>query len=523
LVYFGYSMFQPFIPIWFMGNEFNVRDLTESYDPMHSRIYYNRLTWADYDTNQDHLNAVRKMIYIRKKYKNLIGPSTHRLKDKPMVKVPVVGTQPDLPGYGYYNPSGDPVGIIVLGTKTNAVGGIRVKLPLAEMRLDGYVQYNFHNLMSDTITTLAPENGDEFVLEDLSAWDSLIYKIEPNWTFTLLDNFDSGGVATGDLNHNLAVRQAGSSAQYGYTLPHYAHQLTAIGELAMNDGEAVDLDANLMPYLASNFTVKVDGKVTTDWISFSVIGDVDNARHLSPMSFLVRAFGNDDVLWVNHGVGGSGWSMSVSQGTMDAALGSFNPHDWHTYEFRVAASSATSGTFGFYVDGVAIAPSLTYQFNDSTDRTLRWVNPPGGNGLWDNLELTLDVYPEYEGWAVDEGLAAGMNDARADDPDLDGMNNLVEYALGGNPLVDDAAVYAPVFNISGDWVTYVYNRRHDYAIRGLTYGLKVSVDLSGTWTDSGTAYETASVAIDSEFDSVTNKIDITGIPQGFLQLEITEN
>ncbi|RLA42762.1 MAG: hypothetical protein DRQ97_13585, partial [Gammaproteobacteria bacterium] len=180
-------------------------------------------------------------------------------------------------------------------------------------------------------------------------------------------------------------------------------------------------------------------------------------------------------------------------------------------------------TFGFYVDGVAIAPSLTYQFNDSTDRTLRWVNPPGGNGLWDNLELTLDVYPEYEGWAVDEGLAAGMNDARADDPDLDGMNNLVEYALGGNPLVDDAAVYAPVFNISGDWVTYVYNRRHDYAIRGLTYGLKVSVDLSGTWTDSGTAYETASVAIDSEFDSVTNKIDITGIPQGFLQLEITEN
>ena len=103
------------------------------------------------------------------------------------------------------------------------------------------------------------------------------------------------------------------------------------------------------------------------------------------------------------------------------------------------------------------------------------------------------------------------------------MNNLFEYALGGNPLADDAAVYAPVFHPDGDWVTYVYNRRHDYAIRGLTYGLKVNVDLLGAWTDVGTTYETASVAIDAEFDSVTNKIDITGIPRGFLQLEITEN
>ena len=96
-----------------------------------------------------------------------------------MVKVPVVGSQPDLPGYGYYNPTGDPVGIIVLGTKANAVGGIQVELPLVEMRLDGYAQYDFHNLMTDEIITLTAVNGDEFVLEDLGAWDSLIYKIEP--------------------------------------------------------------------------------------------------------------------------------------------------------------------------------------------------------------------------------------------------------------------------------------------------------------------------------------------------------
>ena len=60
---------------------------------------------------------LEKMIFIRKQYKNLIGPSTHELNKKPMVKISVNGSQPDMPSYGYFNETGDPVGIIVLGTK----------------------------------------------------------------------------------------------------------------------------------------------------------------------------------------------------------------------------------------------------------------------------------------------------------------------------------------------------------------------------------------------------------------------
>ena len=181
LVYFGYgTLFQPFIPFWFMGNEFNVRKTVPA-DPFYKIIYFNRINWNDYTTNVTHFNEVRKMIYIRKKYKNLIGPSTYRICDKPIVKVPVAGILPDLPAYAYYNTTGDNVAILVLGTKTNAVNNIVVDLPLEQLRLNNFTCLEFHNLLTDTKQIISPVSGkpNRFQLENLTAWGNLIYKIEP--------------------------------------------------------------------------------------------------------------------------------------------------------------------------------------------------------------------------------------------------------------------------------------------------------------------------------------------------------
>ncbi len=59
---------------------------------------------------------------------------------------------------------------------------------------------------------------------------------------------------------------------------------------------------------------------------------------------------------------------------------------------------------------------------------------------------TLTVKPidpaTYQAWAADsaQGLTAGVNDGPLDDPDHDGIANLLEFVLGGAPLVSSQAI-----------------------------------------------------------------------------------
>ncbi|MEN8254493.1 MAG: hypothetical protein ABFR33_03380 [Verrucomicrobiota bacterium] len=90
----------------------------------------------------------------------------------------------------------------------------------------------------------------------------------------------------------------------------------------------------------------------------------------------------------------------------------------------------------------------------------------------------------------------------------DGMVNLLEYALGGDPTVDDAATVEPVstFPDANTWV-YVYKRRNGSVDHGLTYDLQYKTDLvlDPTWISGGGAGETVDSS-DPVFDVVTNTI-----------------
>ncbi|RKX42192.1 MAG: hypothetical protein DRP64_10235, partial [Verrucomicrobia bacterium] len=72
------------------------------------------------------------------------------------------------------------------------------------------------------------------------------------------------------------------------------------------------------------------------------------------------------------------------------------------------------------------------------------------------------------------------------------------------------------------FVDYVYNRRFNAASLGLTYGLNMSTNLMSAWEYIGTVYETDSVGIDQDFESVSNSVPFdTG--EGFIQLMVTED
>jgi hypothetical protein len=104
-------------------------------------------------------------------------------------------------------------------------------------------------------------------------------------------------------------------------------------------------------------------------------------------------------------------------------------------------------------------------------------------------EITLEPAPSYADWSKD--LAEGET---GDDGDGDGVVNLLEYALGGDPLVasrfsdvSEAAYFLePVVEEEGGRWVMRFPVREDAEIRGLSFWVVFAVDLGrGSWGGVG--------------------------------------
>lgn len=119
-------------------------------------------------------------------------------------------------------------------------------------------------------------------------------------------------------------------------------------------------------------------------------------------------------------------------------------------------------------------------------------------------------------WAARYGVNAAVTNY-LNDADSDGQDNLVEFALGGNPT-NGLRAAAQEFK-TADGIRYVYRRRRNANALDLTYTPQFSSNLTAAaWSTNGIS-ETGSGTIDSEFESVTNRIDAGD--SGFIRLNIT--
>jgi hypothetical protein len=124
----------------------------------------------------------------------------------------------------------------------------------------------------------------------------------------------------------------------------------------------------------------------------------------------------------------------------------------------------------------------------------------------------------FDLWAVDFGLS-GSNVLHNANPDGDALDNLAEYALGGNPTNGADRGYVPVIGTSEqngtNWFEYVYARRRDAAV---DYTVEASSNLlTAAWSTNGVA-ETGTGSLDSDFESVTNRVPLEA--EGFVRLMI---
>ncbi len=129
----------------------------------------------------------------------------------------------------------------------------------------------------------------------------------------------------------------------------------------------------------------------------------------------------------------------------------------------------------------------------------------------------LDAYP---------GLGASTN--LTDNPDGDLLDNLSEYALGGDPTdgndVGNKSTFQALEDGGANYLEYVYAERTDNATanRGLTYFLETTTDLiivpwaNAGYVELGTGIEVFAPG----FDAVTNRVSTDVESKRFIRLQV---
>ena len=139
--------------------------------------------------------------------------------------------------------------------------------------------------------------------------------------------------------------------------------------------------------------------------------------------------------------------------------------------------------------------------------------------------FNLDVIESFLSWTntLTDGSPTG-------DDDQDGINNLLEYAFGGNPanssqLVDgDSTPLLPSYSSSNGVHTISYVRRKDYVQRALDYQLTSSTTLGGgSFSDASTLINTSNTtSINDELELVSYTLTQSGTKR-FFRIEVSLN
>ncbi len=127
------------------------------------------------------------------------------------------------------------------------------------------------------------------------------------------------------------------------------------------------------------------------------------------------------------------------------------------------------------------------------------------------LYLEMEAVPEnsYLEW-VSGSVSNALDWGMYDDPNSNGLNNLLEYSIGEEP--DQ--------RYQGEVYLYTYRSRTDAAERGITYELELCDNLiSNNWSTNGYSV-VATEPVNSDFEVVTNAIPTAGKTSQYIRLNV---
>ncbi|QHI69121.1 hypothetical protein [Tichowtungia aerotolerans] len=239
-----------------------------------------------------------------------------------------------------------------------------------------------------------------------------------------------------------------------------------------------------------------------------------------------------DILGTDHaGIEPTNWTVKINTGNYsknisvsDGWFGTNTSVTAQTFDFVDDDSTWTTVT-GSYVIAVDQAGSAG-GIQISTD-TGGYTSADGI--VLDNIQVTIEsIIPVYdsalEAWAAGFDLY-GDDALPGSDVEPDGLDNLMEYALGGDPTADDASSVKPATFVATEgttnWFYHVHNERTDDP--SLTFSIGTETDLvnAPVWNtnDVFNAGESAEVG---GFKSVTNRTEMTDSTK-FIRLKVEQN
>jgi hypothetical protein len=317
---------------------------------------------------------------------------------------------------------------------------------------------------------------------------------------------DGTGTTTinGDFYHGAGIRLTAGTVVIGGSGTSSAESTTVMtllgGELQLNRAGALDMD-EITPE-GTEITLGADNALLSG-TDLRFIGGLLLAQGYD------QEFGSLDV--------GNGAKETVFDMGSSDSIWTFEDSSAQTWDGGIVAiTNAENATIRFAGTGLTESQvgqitlnGITLTTNDTTVSGGYLYIVEGG------------AQAQYNNWTAGYALSSPNADLLSD-PDLDGVNNLVEYALGGNPTNSDAMATLPAGSLADDGSTFemVYLRRLDAAARGLTYTAEKNSDLlaSGSWGTGGMTETSA--AVDAEFESVTNRISTAAADAQFMKLDV---
>ncbi len=173
-----------------------------------------------------------------------------------------------------------------------------------------------------------------------------------------------------------------------------------------------------------------------------------------------------------------------------------------------------------YIDN-ALQSSGTYgSLTSSATNKVSWIT---GNGvLYVGVPITV---PGFNAWATAAGLdgTTGKESGPSDDPDRDGVTNLMEFVLDGNPLSASAA-QQPTQSVTADALVLSFKRRDD-SESTVIQTVQYSTDLN-TWNDIAIGASSAGAVTITENDAAADDVSVSVPKSGnsslFVRLKVQQ-